>query len=275
MRTRSSRSFFESRVSSSGSSTFWKAVSTGSRLNDWKTKPDVLRAPLRELRRRHRAHLRAADPDGAAGRLVQPGDQVEQGGLARARRTHQRGEGPLLDVHRQPVEHVDPLGVAAEALVYVPDLDQCHGSPVRRGSFARFDSHPVRSDRPPRPSPAARRPRARGSPRGSRRSPAPLPPRASASRPSRTSQTTVLPPDSRTARGGNAESGRDRARGGRRTGRRSLPPAPPSRKSTRAPISGKIRGSRSRMLTFTCTVARCRSAVGTTCRTSPRNDVSG
>ena len=47
MRTRSSRSFFESRVSSSGSSTFWNAVSTGSRLNDWKTKPT--------LRERHSA----------------------------------------------------------------------------------------------------------------------------------------------------------------------------------------------------------------------------
>ena len=29
------------------------------------------------------------------------------------------------------------------------------------------------------------------------------------------------------------------------------------------------------MVTFTCTVARWRSAVGTTCRTRPRNDVSG
>ena len=29
------------------------------------------------------------------------------------------------------------------------------------------------------------------------------------------------------------------------------------------------------MLTLTCTVARCRSAVGTTCLTSPRNEVSG
>ena len=37
-----------------------------------------------------------------------------------------------------------------------------------------------------------------------------------------------------------------------------------SRKSTRAPISGRIRGSRSTMVTLTCTVARCRSAVGTT-----------
>ena len=55
------------------------------------------------------------------------------------------------------------------------------------------------------------------------------------------------------------------------------PAAPESgaaRKSTRAPISGRIRGSRSRMLTLTCTVARWRSAVGTTCRTRPRNEVS-
>src|SRR5215216_2672733 len=52
--TRSSRSFFESFVSSSGSSTFWYAVSTGSRLNCWKTKPtcrERQEAPLLHVER--------------------------------------------------------------------------------------------------------------------------------------------------------------------------------------------------------------------------------
>ena len=39
--------FFESRVRRSGSSTFWKAVRTGSRLNDWNTKPTFASATPR------------------------------------------------------------------------------------------------------------------------------------------------------------------------------------------------------------------------------------
>ena len=42
------------------------------------------------------------------------------------------------------------------------------------------------------------------------------------------------------------------------------------RNTTLAPISGRMRGSRSRIATFTCTVAFWRSAVGTTWRTRPR-----
>ena len=91
-----------------------------------------------------------------------------------------------------------------------------------------------------------------------------------ASRPSRTSHTTLLPPASCTAEAGS----RNREAGAPEAGADALPESL-ARKSTRAPISGRIRGSWSRMLTFTCTVARCRSAVGTTWRTSPRNDVSG
>ncbi len=83
----------------------------------------VSRAPLGELRRGHRAHLGAADAHRPAGRLVEPGDEVEQRGLARPGWSHEGREAPLLDVHREPVEDVDPLGVSAKALVHVSDFD--------------------------------------------------------------------------------------------------------------------------------------------------------
>ena len=37
----------------------------------------------------------------------------------------------LLDVHREPGEDVDPLGVAVEGLVDVSDFDQSHGRTPR------------------------------------------------------------------------------------------------------------------------------------------------
>ena len=46
----------------------------------------------------------AVEVDLAAGRPVQPADQVEQGRLAAARRAHDRGHPPGLDVEREPVE---------------------------------------------------------------------------------------------------------------------------------------------------------------------------
>ena len=45
----------------------------------------------------HRAEVLAVDDDLARGRPVEPGDQVQQGRLARARRPHQGEEFPLVD----------------------------------------------------------------------------------------------------------------------------------------------------------------------------------
>ena len=87
-------------------------------------------------------------------------------------------------------------------------------------------------------------------------------------RPARTSQTIDCPFCCLTASAGMRMRGADAFSDTPAGGSGSM-------KSTRAPISGRMRGSRSVMATFTCTVARCRSAVGTTWRTAPRKLVSG
>jgi hypothetical protein len=58
-----------------------------------------------------------------AGR-VEAADQVEQGGLARARRPHQRDEVALGDVQVDAVQHLDALGAADVGLGQAADLDQ-------------------------------------------------------------------------------------------------------------------------------------------------------
>ena len=230
----------------------------------------------------------------AAGGLVEPGDEVEQGGLARARRSHERGEAALLDVHREAGEDVDPLGVALEdscgrrgfrrgpwtclrrslgSVSLTASLATCLGMTLRSLRCAATAPSPASppSAPPPHPSPPAPRPT---SPRAISRNPPLTGPASTArasSRPSRTSHTTLRPLSSRTAAAGSRNRGGPAGAVARwpspESARRGSPPARPSRAGSA--------GSRSRMLTFTCTVARCRSAVGTTCRTSPRNDVSG
>ena len=54
---------------------------------------------------------------------VQPGDQVQQRGLARAAGAHQAEELALGHVQRQVVEHVEPLAAAAEELVDAVDAN--------------------------------------------------------------------------------------------------------------------------------------------------------
>src|SRR3546814_18034074 len=70
---------------------------------------DVVAAPLRELPGAHLIDARAVDFDLAAAGRVQAADQVEQGGLARTRGTHQRDEVALVDVPVQAVQHGDLL----------------------------------------------------------------------------------------------------------------------------------------------------------------------
>ena len=132
MRTRSSRSFFESRVSRSGSSTFWKAVSTGSRLNDWNTKPT--------FRERHSAScaaviaLTSAPPTRTVPLvgLSSPAMRLSRVDLPEPDGPMRAVKRALLDVHREAGEDVDPLGVAVEGLVDVSDFDQGHERLARR-----------------------------------------------------------------------------------------------------------------------------------------------
>jgi hypothetical protein len=84
------RSALPSLVRSSGSSTFRAAVSTGSRLYNWNTKPDVARAPRRQLAARQLVDAVARDRDRPFGRRVEPADQVQQRRLADP-------EGPISD----------------------------------------------------------------------------------------------------------------------------------------------------------------------------------
>src|SRR5437867_1482769 len=92
-------------------------------------------------------------------------------------------------------------------------------------------------------------------------------------RPFRTIQTTERPPSDRTASAGTMIRGR--STGCVAPGAAAAAGAAGSRNSTFAPISVRMRGSRSRIETLTWTVARWRSAVGLDWRTVPRNAVSG
>src|SRR5439155_4092633 len=67
----------------------------------------------------------AADHDLPGGRLIQTADQIEERGLARARRTHQRDEVALRDVQSEAVQNFDLLLAALVHLGDAADLD--HG----------------------------------------------------------------------------------------------------------------------------------------------------
>src|SRR5204863_431643 len=64
----------------------------------------------------HAGDLDAGDRDAALARLVEPGEDVHQRRLARARRAHDRGQAGLLDLERDVAERVHgrvALAVAA------------------------------------------------------------------------------------------------------------------------------------------------------------------
>src|SRR5215203_1726192 len=88
---------------------FSRAVSIGSRLKNWKMKP--------MCSRRSRVScvsfgsVMAGDRDFALRRLVETGQNVHQGRLARARRAHHGGQLPARDLERDAAERVD-CGVA-------------------------------------------------------------------------------------------------------------------------------------------------------------------
>ena len=68
----------------------------GQQVVELENEADVPRAPGGELTVGELVHAVLADLDGAGGRPVESADQVEQGGLARTGRPHQREEFRLL-----------------------------------------------------------------------------------------------------------------------------------------------------------------------------------
>src|SRR5688572_21488477 len=82
-------------------------------------------APARQLSARQGADVGAADFDRSGTRQIKPAEQVEQRGLAGARRSHQRQEIPLRNVQRDALQHVDAFAAARERLVDAIDLDEC------------------------------------------------------------------------------------------------------------------------------------------------------
>ena len=78
---------------------------------------DVPRPPAGQLPFRHLGDQLVADHDFALAGRVEPGDQVQQRGLARAAGPHQAEKLALRHVQGDAVEHVEPLAAAAEELV--------------------------------------------------------------------------------------------------------------------------------------------------------------
>ena len=100
----------------SGSTRFSSAVRTGSRLKNWKTKPSLSRRSLVSSPSSRSVISTAVELDRARGRLVEAGEDVHQGRLARARGAHDRGEAVALEAGADPGERVDggvALAVAA------------------------------------------------------------------------------------------------------------------------------------------------------------------
>ena len=79
-------------ASISGSVMFSRALRTGTRLKAWKTKPSLSRRSDGERLVVEVGELLPVDDHGAGAGPVEPGEQVHQRGLARARRPHDRRE---------------------------------------------------------------------------------------------------------------------------------------------------------------------------------------
>ena len=115
------RSAFDSFVSSSGSSTLRSAVSTGSRLYSWNTKPMC-------CARQRDSWLPPSDPtwtpadiDFAAARRIEAANQVQQRRLSRARRPHEREKITLRNLEVDALQHFDALVASRVVLLNVAD----------------------------------------------------------------------------------------------------------------------------------------------------------
>ena len=76
----------------------------------------MARAPLGELAAGQLLQMLAADDDLARVGVVQAADQIENGGLAGARRAHQGDELPCRDFQVEPVQDFDGFLAAAVML---------------------------------------------------------------------------------------------------------------------------------------------------------------
>ncbi len=85
---------------------------------------DVVGPPAGDLRLAQVAEILAVDDDLAPGGPVEPGDQVQERRLARARRPHQREVLAFADREVEIHQHGDPELVAAVFLVNVPQDDR-------------------------------------------------------------------------------------------------------------------------------------------------------
>ena len=116
----------------SGSRMFSSAVSIGSRLNDWKMKPTLSRRSCVSCFSLSARDVDAVDRDAAGGRLVEPGEDVHQRRLARARGAHDRGELAAAQVDVGAAQRVDGGVALAVALG-----DAARGDDRRRARTGR------------------------------------------------------------------------------------------------------------------------------------------
>ena len=112
------------------SATFSAAVIVETRLNDWKMMPTFfcrcrLSSVARHLRQVLVEDAAACPSDGA----VEPGDQVQQRGLAGSRGAEQADELPLFDLQRHAVEGAHRGGAHLVVLLEIPGFEnRGHGT---------------------------------------------------------------------------------------------------------------------------------------------------
>src|SRR5262245_61752841 len=218
-------------------------------------KADVGSAPPRQLSTRELVDASAVHHNAARGGRIQPTDQVKQGGLARAGRAHQGDEISPRDVEVEAVQHFDLLAAAHVGLGQAADLDQLtHGAPCS-ASFTAWPSWSDSGGDSTTRSPSRR-------PLCTCCRPPTVCPNVTLRRstlPSAYTNTTPMAPSARTDSAGTRTPDVSCA------GRAGCG----SKKATRTPMSGTMRGSLSLMAMRTLTVALLRSAVGMMAITSP------
>ena len=103
--------------------TFSSAERVGSRLNDWKMKPTCAAAQLRQLGVLELRGIDAGDRHRPAARPVEPGEEVHQRRLARARGAHDRDELAARHLDAHGAQCVDRGLTRAEAALQVAAAD--------------------------------------------------------------------------------------------------------------------------------------------------------
>ena len=78
-----------------------------------KDKADMARTPFGQRTAGQAFQMLAADDHFTAVAVIQPADQIQDGGFARARRAHQRDEFPFRDFQVQPVQDLNRFLAAA------------------------------------------------------------------------------------------------------------------------------------------------------------------